>query len=65
MTILVADIGGTAFKIGLVNLNGQLIEYHEYENDGKKEAKHLLYGFLTYWIVTIIIQQLVLAHQDK
>lgn len=42
MTILVADIGGTAFKIGLVNLNGQLTEYHEYENDGKKGGPALM-----------------------
>lgn len=46
MTILVADIGGTAFKIGLVNLNGQLIEYHEYENDGKKGGQALIVRLL-------------------
>lgn len=42
MVILVADIGGTALKIGLVNLNGQLTEFHEYENDGKKGGQALI-----------------------
>lgn len=42
MTILVADIGGTAFKIGRVNRNGQLTEYREYENDGRKGGEALV-----------------------
>lgn len=46
MTILVADIGGTAIKIGLVSLNGQLTEYHVYENDGKKGGQALIVRLL-------------------
>ena len=36
MAILVADIGGTAIKVGKIGHDGQLIEFQEFENDGKK-----------------------------
>lgn len=42
MSILVADIGGTAIKVGKIDQNAQLIEYQEIENDGKKGGSALM-----------------------